>query len=93
MTFIFRIGSEPGLTELRSAVDRPDNIFTFARYDDMDSRVLDAARQIPFYAGMCSFSLGLFKSYEPFLPGRRAPNRLLIGLKSKFKKKNSNFIL
>ena len=51
-TFIFRIGSEPGIQELYSAVESPDNVFTFSRFADMDSKVTDVARHIPFYSGM-----------------------------------------
>ena len=51
-TFIFRIGSEPGIRELNSAVDRPENVITFASYADMDARVPSVARHIPFYSGM-----------------------------------------
>lgn len=51
-TFIFRVGSEPGIQELYSAVESPDNVFTFSRFADMDSKVTDVARRIPFYSGM-----------------------------------------
>ena len=56
-TFIFRIGSEPGIQELYSAVESPDNVFTFSRFADMDSKVTDVARHIPFYSGMWAFTL------------------------------------
>ena len=52
MTFIFRIGFEPDLKELVPVVDSPENIFTFARFADMDARVPYVARQIPFNSGM-----------------------------------------
>lgn len=51
-TFIFRIGFEPDLKELVPVVDSPENIFTFARFADMDARVPYVARQIPFNSGM-----------------------------------------
>lgn len=54
-TFIFRIGSEPSIRELHSAVDRPENVITFASYADMDARVPYVARKIPFYSGMFFF--------------------------------------
>lgn len=50
-TFIFRIGLEPDLKELVPVVDSPENIFTFARFADMDARVPYVARQIPFNSG------------------------------------------
>jgi len=64
-TFIFRIGSEPGIKELLPAVDRPGNIFTFSRFADMDARVPSVARHIPFYSGMSfmfSFKQGVIKN-------------------------------
>ena len=54
-TFIFRIGSEPGIRELHSAVDRPENVITFANYADMDARVPYVARHLPFYSGMYKY--------------------------------------
>ncbi|KAK2561274.1 Collagen alpha-6(VI) chain [Acropora cervicornis] len=51
-TFIFRIGLEPDLKELVPVVDSPENIFTFARFADMDARVPYVARQIPFNSAL-----------------------------------------
>lgn len=50
-TFIFRIGSQPEIRELHSAVDRPENVISFSSFAAMDARVPYVARHIPFYSG------------------------------------------
>ena len=50
-TFIFRIGSQPEIRELHSAVDRPENVISFSSFSAMDARVPYVARHIPFYSG------------------------------------------
>lgn len=50
-TFIFRIGSQPEIRELHSAVDRTENVISFSSFAVMDTRVPHVARHIPFYSG------------------------------------------
>ena len=63
-TFIFRIGSEPRIGDLHSAVDRPENVFTFSSFAAMDARVPYVARHIPFYSGISILFSCYFFSLE-----------------------------
>ena len=64
LSFIFRIGSQPEITELYSAVDRPENVISFSNFAAMDARVPYVARHIPFYSGKLTFSFCSLKHIQ-----------------------------